>query len=146
MPTTRPSSVQDVKVALLALLDGEASFASAARMMGPPAEEPSEQQRVYVLQQSPREYSDLTDQGVKTESYTIPVFVEVRVYDDTRTACEAMAEDFAMTVCDLVEADRELGGACRDCTFETITGPVSGPADDGWIAQVTVDFRVESWL
>lgn len=146
MPTTWLSSVKAVRAALLALLDGESELAAAARGLGPPAEEPTEPERAYVLRQSPREYGDLTDQGVKTETYTVPVFLEVRVYQDSQAAAEDRAEDLATIVCDLVEADRELGGACRDCTYETITGPASGPTTDGWIAQVTIDFRVESWL
>jgi hypothetical protein len=135
-----------VRRALLALIEAEPEFADAARGLGPPATEATEPERAWVLKQGPRQYGDLTEQGGKSESYVVPVFIEVRVYQDTQDAAEDRAEDLTTIVCGLVEADRELGGACRDCTFEEIDGPSAYATTDGWLAQAVVNFRVESWL
>lgn len=142
----RPSSVLPAKRALLALLMSADELADAEVRLGLPAEEPTKATRAYVLTNLPRDYDNLTQQGGKTESYVIPVALEARIFDDEVDTLEETIEALGTVVFDLIEADRELGGACFDATVERIAGPVTQPTTDGWISQVTLEVRVESQL
>lgn len=144
----RASSVLPVKRALLALLQGADEFAGAHVRMNLPAAEPTIATRAYVLANLPRDYEDLTQQGGKFESYVVPVFLEFRTYgeDVDPDAAEEAIEDLRAVVFDLIDADRELGGACRHASADRVVGPISQPTVDGWITQVTVEVTVDSWL
>lgn len=140
------SSVLPVKRALLALIQASTDFAGAYVRMNLPATEPTIATRAYVLANLPRDYEDLTQQGGKTESYVVPVFLECRTYGDDVDANEEAAENLVAAVFGLIDSDRELGGACRHASADRVVGPISQPTVDGWITQVTVDVQVESWL
>jgi hypothetical protein len=149
MALTRASSVLAVKRALLALLQAEDEFSAATVLLGLPLEEPNTPERVYVLPNLTRSYADLTEQGGKDETYNVPVRIESRMYTPvTVDQLEERLEALAELVIELVDADRELGGACRDAQVSEIDGPFAGPTNDtaGLFGTVTVTVAVDSWL
>lgn len=148
MALTRASSVLAVKRALLALLQAEDEFSAATVLLGLPLEEPNTPERVYVLPNLTRSYVDLTEQGGKDETYSVPVRIEVRMFNATIDDLEQRLEALAELVIELVDADRELGGACQDAQVAEIEGPFAGPTNDstGLFGSVTVTVAVESWM
>lgn len=148
MALTRASSVLAVKRALLALLQAEDEFSAATVLLGLPLEEPNTPERVYVLPNLTRSYTDLTEQGGRDETYSVPIRIEARMFNATIDDLEQRLEDLAELVIELVDADRELGGACRDAQVSEIDGPFAGPTNDtaGLFGTVTVTVAVDSWL
>jgi hypothetical protein len=148
MALTRASSVLAVKRALLALLQAEDEFSAATVLLGLPLEEPNTPERVYVLPNLTRSYTDLTEQGGRDETYSVPIRIEARIFNATIDDLEQRLEDLAELVIELVDADRELGGACRDAQVSEIDGPFAGPTNDtaGLFGTVTVTVAVDSWL
>jgi hypothetical protein len=148
MALTRASSVLAVKRALLALLQAEDEFSAATVLLGLPLEEPNTPERVYVLPNLTRSYTDLTEQGGRDETYSVPIRIEARMFNATIDDLEQRLEDLAELVIELVDQDRELGGACRDAQVSEIDGPFAGPTNDtaGLFGTVTVTVAVDSWL
>lgn len=148
MPYTGATSVLAVKRALFAALAAVDTFAGANVRLGLPMEEPTEHERVYVLANLTRNYSDLTTQGGKDETYGIPVRLESRMIGATMDELEERLEAMIAAVMDAVEADRELDGACRDATVTEVEGPFAGRMNDntGLFGVATVTVTVESWM
>lgn len=145
----RSSSALPSKRAILALIQADSEFTSALVRMGLPVEEPTELERANVLPNLPREYVDLVQQGGKHEALKVPVRIEVRMVGrDESDELEDRLEELAARVFDLVEEDRELGGACIDATCDQVEGPfvAPAPANDGWIGSITVQVAVDGWM
>lgn len=119
--------------------------------MGLPPEAATVPERVYVLDNQPREYSDVVEQGGKNEAFILPVLIEITSIGGNQTeadrdAAEDRMEDLVEALITLVEEDREIGGTVAEGTLERIVGPHAAPLVDGWLVQCTVEFGCVSRL
>lgn len=142
------TSVLAAKRALRTMIDGDAAFDGFLIRLGLPTEEPTQKERIYVLDNQPREYAPTADQGGLNEAYIVPVLIETRVFGDDRTetsrnAVEDRMENLVEALISLVDGDdHELLGTVYESTLERIVGPNTSPLVDGWICQCTVEFGV----
>lgn len=146
------TSVLAAKRALRELIRADDTFDGFLIRMGLPSEEATVPERIYVLDNQPREYAPATEQGGLNEAFILPVIVEVRLFGDDKSEAlrdegEDRMEDLIEALVSLVEGvDQPLDGAVWQAGLERIVGPNSAPMLDGWICQCTVEFGVATGI
>lgn len=142
------TSVLAAKRALRSAIDADSAFDGFLVRMGLPPEEPVEKERVYVLDNQPREYAPAVQQGGRAEAYILPVLIETEsigrnATEADRDAAEDRMEDLVEALISLIEGvDQPLDGTVYQAGLERIVGPNTAPLTDGWICQCTVEFGV----
>lgn len=142
------TSVLAAKRALRTMLLAEDALDGLLIRIGLPAEEPVLAERAYVLDNQPREYQSMSEQGGLAEAYVVPILLETKAFGDldhsetSRDEAEDRMEDLCEVVVSMVQADRELAGTVHDATVERIIGPNTAPTTDGWISQVTIEVGI----
>lgn len=146
------TSVLAAKRALRAAIAAEDAFDGFLIRMGLPPEEPTLPERIYVLDNQPREYAPATEQGGKNEAFILPVLIETvsiggNATEADRDAVEDRMEDLVEALISLVEGvGQPLDGEVWQADLERIVGPNTAPLVDGWICQCTVEFGAVSTL
>lgn len=142
------TTVLAAKRALRTAIDADSAFDGFLVRMGLPPEEPTEAERVYVLDNQPREYAQATEQGGRNEAYILPVLIETtsiggNATETDRDAVEDRMEDLVEALISLLQdVDQPLDGSVWQADLERIVGPNTAPLVDGWICQCTVEFGV----
>lgn len=146
------TSVLAAKRALRSAIAADAAFDGFLVRMGLAPEEPTERERVYVLDNQPREYAPTTQQAGKNEAFVLPVIIETKAIggnatEADRDAAEDRMEDLVEALISLVEGeDQPLDGEVWQAGVERIVGPHAAPLVDGWLVQCTVEFGCVSRL
>lgn len=138
-------TVADAEDAFEALLLGREALSGVRVQYGIPAEEPKEDQRLYLVGIENLTRTLAIQQGAMDERYTLPLVLECRTHGATTRRA---ARDRALAIIDEVEqaldASPELAGTVYRATLAAIPVLTVRPYDDGWLAQGTLNVAVEA--
>lgn len=110
-----------------------------------PAHLPRERERIFVDEDRDFRRSSDYQSGLRTETYTIVVVIEVHWAVAEQQPVETRVWELLDAVEDAVEADPELDGVVHRARLDGADGFEAGPTDQGWLVRIAalIGVRVE---
>jgi len=138
------STAPVAEAAICTRLAARTGLEDALVQVGLPGEEPTLKDRVYFASVDDLVRTKEAAKGVRRETYTLNVLIEVRRPGKQRDAVRARMWE----IVDLLESelydDDELDDLVLSAEVSAIPTAFTVPATDGWIAKANVLIRVES--